>query len=287
MESFGTDKYPIHCSSIWRIMRCPLQAVLLAQGVMEAESAEAADTGSITHAAIAAYHRKEDIAAALRKAAAQFPLGDIDDAKSMVEPYCADPANQSAELLAVETTLQATIPPDETDPTQAPIVLMGTCDQIRRQPDGRLEVWDVKTSKRHRRAILYDTIWQLVGYSYIATRTLGVQVLPGGVIYVRGYSQKTYDYGRADGAVFLPVALTYDMVQTMIASLAQTVARIRAGSYIASPGEHCQFCPSTPMSCLSLSRKTDDKLAPVKNVDKELLDSASRVASVLPAVFQR
>src|SRR5437016_4141497 len=94
LSLFGSKEAPLRASSLDALNRCPVQKTLLYLGEAEDTSGVAADTGSLVHQGIAAYHRaggqekgEEAGYAALRDYLDRFPLADLTEAERHLEGY--------------------------------------------------------------------------------------------------------------------------------------------------------------------------------------------------------
>jgi hypothetical protein len=99
---------------------------------------EAAATGSVAHAAVAAYHlaagHGEEVEAglaAIRGCLDRFPRASPEDAARHFIDYAADPRHQAADVVAVERPVRLVLPPAWGDPTGREVVVEGTVDQVR------------------------------------------------------------------------------------------------------------------------------------------------------------
>lgn len=272
---FGTKDYPIHASAVPEIIRCQWKAAMIYLATPDDESGEAADTGSMTHVAVAAWHRDKDIAAAisaLRESEARFAKGNVSEATSMFYLYTRDPRNhceiatdQEGRLL-VEYKTQISITPSKSDPTQAPIEIVGTLDQVRliyQKP----KVWDLKTSKRPGLDQLNMYLYQIGMYSLMASKALGMPVSPGGLITPRHY-KKGADPETSPPGIFWEYPLRFNDIGPLINGLRNAVASIRAGTVHPSPGDYCRYCPmQSTGECIPLLRSLTDAEYRVRSIN--------------------
>lgn len=240
-EEFGTDKYPLRCSSLYVLMGCPLSAVLQAEGE-ERESGEAADTGNLVHLAASLFHGKANGDARLAMELMlgmkdRYPLGNVDDAALHFLHYSKDERNRKAKVVLNEEKIRFQIPAAENDPTQAPITVMGTLDQVRELDDGRLVLVDIKTGKAiWGKQMVTHYALQLAAYMVGATQLLKRDVEQAVII-------RTADY-IGSGPVFWWPAWGLPHARAMLYGLRQTVAQIRSGNVWIAPGAPCRFCPA-------------------------------------------
>lgn len=257
LTDFGTESRPLRPSQLAWLARCPVQ-VVLAMEEPEESGGPAAQTGSLVHAAVAAFHLEPDtvkkVAAAvaeLQRAAAEFPQADPQEARLYLEPYLCDPRNTQAKTVAVETKVSVTLPPHPNDPTRKPIVVRGTLDQIREEPDGRLVVCDLKTgSKSSGWEMLHDYALQQAAYVLAARASGFPSAEPGYLIRAYGYRTRGAKLPSPDGVYWwLPFDVT-GATQLMDRVRLQ-VALIRSGEVDFGPGTHCGYCPQKGLdTCL-------------------------------------
>lgn len=213
------------------------------------EGGAPAQTGSLTHEGVAAFHktkgtleiRKTAAWQAIANAAGKFPLAEENEVRLFITPYMADPRNQKAELLEVEHKIEFELDPSPIDPTGERIYVEGTLDQIR-LTNGIPKVWDLKTGKRTGWEMLHDYAIQLAGYVTGATR-LYPNVEPGGIIRNYGYRVRgaTTDTLSPDG-VFFAAPFTKVDIPNILEEVQLKVALIRMGIYTFGTGIHCTYC---------------------------------------------
>jgi hypothetical protein len=247
-------------SALPSLVKCGWRAVLLSSDTVQDESGAAADTGSAGHVGVATWHNngkdRDAAVKALRESVAKFPLANLDDAERFFRAYTEDPRNYTAEVVAVEKKVEVTIAPAPQDPTQEPIYIIGTLDQIRKEW-GRLYVWDLKFSSRSVLSILHDYTFQLAGYT-TAARNEYPNVEPGGFINPKSYFKrgaKPASSGETD-SVFIQVAWTFAECSKLLDAVRNRVAEIRGGHVALGPGDHCNYCPAKGIDrCLPLLMK--------------------------------
>lgn len=266
-------------SALAWVGRCPVKAVL-AMGEPEDEGGPAAQTGSLVHAAIAAFHLEPDeskrVAAAvatLQTAAAKFPRSDPTDARIFTEAYICDPRNATAQFVtmqedrkrrdgtilragqpAIEVPVSLKLAPHRIDPTGEPIYVAGTLDQIRIENCGEL-IWDYKSGKPSGLEMIHDYAIQQASY-WCAARASGFpDIGMGGLI--RGMSY------RARGAVlpspagvFWSMPFNYDGATALLARVRLHVALIRMGEIDFGPASWCTYCEQKGLdSCIPTANK--------------------------------
>lgn len=260
LQEFGSRKYPLRSSSLPTLLRCPLRQVLMFQRLIIDESGEPADTGSLMHLAAAHWHKNGDIEGARRAMLAavdQFPKGNVLDAGKLFSAYAADPRNQSAQFELIEDKIEIELPPWPDDPTQEPIIVTGTLDQVRYNvANGNLEVWDIKTSKKGGVVLVFDYAAQIAAYTFGAEQRLKKPVHPGGIIRVRGYVTKGTDPASRPDGIFFPAMISRSQVPQLLDAVRQKVSMIRQGIVMPTPGEYCSYCPSGGVhNCLPLQER--------------------------------
>lgn len=208
-----------------------------------------AQTGNLVHDAAEAYHKEKGTQsdrvaaglAALAAAREQFPQGDAEKATTIFGSYAADPENQNAVVLWCEQRVRLVLPAAPSDPTGEPIVIEGTLDQVRRHPDGRKRVWDIKTgSAKTADENVTDYLIQQATYTLAAVETLDPEIEPGGLIYTPGYLSSR-------GRRHLELPLTIETCKLLLAGVPDIVAAIRRGTPLAYPSaDVCKWCDVRP-----------------------------------------
>lgn len=247
-ELFGTEAHPLHCSQLHRVTDCPMSAFLQASGDEERESGAAADTGNLVHLAASLYHGKAggDARLSLELMAGakdRYPAGNVDDAALHFYHYSKDERNKKAKIILNETEVKFQLSPAGNDPTQAPITVMGTLDQVREMDDGRLVLHDIKTgSALWGKQMVSHHALQLAAYMIGASQLLSRPVEQAAII-------RTTDYIKG-GPVFWYTPYGIQHAAAMLYGLRQIVAQIRMGNIWITPGASCRFCPlESPANC--------------------------------------
>ncbi len=246
LRNYGDRDHPLRPSSLDALTRCPLQAALKFLGDSDTSGA-AADTGSMTHAAVAAWHNNDKSVEAALTAIAdsqdRFPLGDAKEAARFFTDYESDPRNQDAKVVAVEYPVECMLPAHPSDATKQPIYIRGTLDQIRETPDG-LKVFDLKTGAPDGWRMIHEHAFQQSAYAICATQTFGVPVAPGALIRAQGYRKRGGPPPQdAPPGVFFWMPWSLDDCYLLLDSVRLIVAQLRAGIVPFGPGTHCSFCP--------------------------------------------
>lgn len=238
-ENYGTEHYPIRCSSIPALLRCPLRNLMLHLDLVPDNAGEAADTGSATHKAVAAWHERKDITAAIkvmRECIIEYPLANLDEAAEMFQDYAGDPRNQAAKVVLCEKQITFQLDPSERDETRQKILVQGTLDQVREE-HGVYRLYDLKTGKPDGGEMVQDHTMQIAAYCIGASQHLRKPVEPGAIIRVRGYRSRT-------GNVFFPFKWTLAHANLLMDGLREMVAMIRSGNVYLNPGKYCYYCPA-------------------------------------------
>lgn len=236
LKLFGTNEYPIHPSAMLQMTVCSWRYAMefLAAGSGD-EGGVAGDTGSAVHAAAAAYHRGADLAGSLAAMGArnrEYPQANLTDAAALFLCYARDPRNADARVVLVEEPVKFSISPAKEDRTQAPIEVIGTVDQVRREDDGFLYAWDIKSTKKDPFTMLQQYKLQLSAYCIGAAAKLNETVRPGGCIFVRQYPRNA----------FWKAAWRWEDIPAILEGVRHAVAHIRNGELWATPNENCQWC---------------------------------------------
>lgn len=232
----------------------------------------------------------DSVMAEVRAAApARFPLADLETAESLISAYTRDPRNPRRGVVvpgSCEFEVRLTLDPWPSDPTGRPIYLQGHIDQLRwDQESGAFRVWDVKTggagvaqsaARGHGLRLLFDHAWQLSAYTLGVSRWVSSNwpsfverltrdsdtgitttwpqnpppVLPGGVIWLRGYGTRGKSAPESGEApVFFPALWDLAGCERILASVRYLLARLRSGEVLFTPGAHCAWCVGGPHVC--------------------------------------
>lgn len=254
LRTFGTADNPLHASALPELVRCSWKMALMFIWAPTDESSEAADTGSATHVAVAHWHRDKNLAAAvkaMREASeARFRQANLDEAVAMFLLYARDKRNTEAKILEdkhgnplLEYPVNFTIQPAPDDPTQAPIAIVGTLDQVREAPDTRPHVWDLKTGKRPGWDQLNAHLYQQAAYAIGASIVLERPVTMGGLITPRHYKMNALPETCPAG-IFWHYPHKFDDLEFLLNTLRRIVANIRSGEVTVNPGDYCRYCPA-------------------------------------------
>jgi hypothetical protein len=134
------------------------------------------------------------------------------------------------------------------------IHFVGHIDQVRYglpgEPPG---VWDMKLSRLGGGDLINSYAYQIAMYSIGATKTLGREVLPGGIIRCSTYATKEAAKLDSPDGVFFHMSFAPQVMEHMVRDIATTVAAIRRGEVTSRPGDWCSYCPLGSISrCVPL-----------------------------------
>lgn len=259
LAAFGSEEQPIHASMLPELINCNWKVAVAFLVETVRESNEAADTGSAMHIAVAEWHREGKVDAAIeamRSKLDRYKKANLDEAAKLFRLYSRDPRNKEASFAEyqgqklIEKQIEFVLQPAKNDPTQAPIHIVGTLDQVRLDPLGKPRVWDLKTSKRPGWDLMNMYLYQLAAYSLGASKLLSTPVNLGGLITPRHYKG---DPESLPLGVFWNYPHKFDDLASIIQGVRLAVAQIRAGEFHISPGSHCHYCPlETTNDCISV-----------------------------------
>lgn len=257
------------------------------------EGGPAAQTGSLTHAGVAEFHRnrsniQERMRAAwdaISKAAPLFPLADPDEVRLFLTPYMNDPRNIFAEIVyakyngstepiaMVEQKVKFQLPPHPIDRSNTPIYVEGTFDQLR-LINGIPNVFDLKTGRPSAWQMIHDYAFQMAAYTYGARVSGFPTCQPGRLIRAMGYREGKRT-GKKDETlapfvdsikvdpegVFLTNPFTADDVEHILETVRFHIGLIRNGEVNFYPGPHCSYCPHKGLfTCTEKFRKSQQGL---------------------------
>lgn len=258
---FAGPKNPIRCSKLASIGRCSMRVYMISiLDCEDGEGGESAQTGSVVHAGVAAFHlaegglkvREKAAWDAIAKARTTFPLADETEVRLFITPYMNDMRNITAKFATwidpsdkqekpcIEMPVEFTLPPHPFDKTKQTIYVNGHLDYIR-LVNGFHYVDDLKTGKVSGWQMLHDYAVQLAAYTYGA-RQLGVtKAIPGRIIRAMGYRTRA-DKGASPDGVFWSLPFTWNDVETLLENVRLHVALVRNGDVQFQPGPHCTYC---------------------------------------------
>ena len=254
--AFADKENPIRCSRLASIARCSGRVWLLDfLDSEDGEGGEAAQTGSLTHAGVAAFHLAEGSLDNRRKEAwnaiaanrAKFPLADETEVRLFITPYMNDPRNIAAEFSrmpdgskAIEKQVEFTITPHSLDPIKELIYVQGTYDQIRILPNRKPAVFDLKTGKPSPLQMIHDYAVQLAAYT-IGAKEFFPDITVGQIIRNYGYRVRGVDSQSPDG-VFIALPFQMADIEILLDNIRLHVALMRMDDVQLNPGPHCSYC---------------------------------------------
>lgn len=253
-QLLASKQYPMRCSKLDALVKCAMRVRML-DSEMDDEGGEPAQTGSLIHEGIAAFHKtaadlnvkKKAAWDAIAAHAAKFPLASEADVRLSLPPYINDPRNYDAEFYilngepAIEVKMHFQLPPHPLDETQQPIYVEGTADQVRIDR-GIPKVYDVKTGKKTGWEMLHLHAVQLSAYTHGCREALGIQGCEiGGIIRTMGYRARTAIGDSPDG-VFWEPPYDYEFGLILLENVRLHVALYRNGFIEFGPGPHCTYC---------------------------------------------
>lgn len=214
------------------------------------EGGAAGDTGSAVHAAAHAFHDGKEVAECLgvmKQKLAQYPKADLLDAANLFLSYSYDQRNKEAKVILNERQVDFSLAPSKEDPTGEPIVFTGRVDQVR-DVDGRLKVYDIKSTKKSPGQMQYEYMFQMAAYCVGSSILLKQRVDPGACIYVRKYGTSNH----SQAPVFWHYAWTFEDCVQIMDVVRHRVAEIRKGIIYHNPNDnYCTWCHlRTPDLCL-------------------------------------
>ncbi len=250
LKRFATADFPLHPSMLRDLMECPWRLTSMFLYEPSGEGGVAGDTGSAVHAAAHAMHSGKEVADCLgvmKQKLAQYPKADLLDAANLFLRYSQDSRNKEAKVILNERQVDFSIAPSKEDETGEPIVFTGRLDQVR-DVDGRLKVYDIKSTKFDPGQMQSEYMFQMAAYCVGASTLLKQRVDPGACIYVRKYTDKNH----SQAPVFWHYAWTFEDCEQILDVFRHRVAEIRRGIIYHNPIESkCRWCHlRSPDMCL-------------------------------------
>ncbi len=256
--AYGTAEHPVRISSLPALLGCPRRAMLDAMLLRDDQGSAAADTGTLTGAAIELWHRVGDIHAAWEQAIARgtTPQADEGKARAYLEGYCSDPRNAAREADPDDNAYGAVVNESlelRVELAYGGVHFVGHLDQVRRL-GGRLYVWDVKcTSRLSGPAATSYYALQLAGYTLALADMLDEDVQVGGIIRATDYYLKAVREGGERPVAFYRLPLSIEQCQQMLGGVVHAVREVRTGDAYPIPSDVCSWgCVGGPTQCLDL-----------------------------------
>lgn len=246
----ATKEFPIRASLLPTLFQCPklFWERTLADGE-DRDSNEPADTGSLAHLGIQAFHTlggMKAVAPAIKGGKDKFPQGDPDKAFSFVSKYIErEKADPKGKIIKTEWQASITLPPAPFDPTGQEIVIFGTIDQIRefgkKEP---LWVVDHKSGMTPGPSMVNKYTPQQAAYMLIAHRHFNRPV--------KGFITRIQDLYRRDQPFWWELPFGPEHCEAILQPVRTRIALLRMGLQDATGGKHCDYCPQlTYPGCVS------------------------------------
>lgn len=242
LKDFGTANSPLRASELPLLLRCPRSVVLRH---MNAESSgQAADTGSAVHKAIAMFHSRADVAAAIRAMAEnlpEYPLADLGLAEQHFRLYARDERNQNCNVIMCEEKIEVSLPPPKGHSEAVKIV--GHVDQVRGR-GGVLTICDVKTGGAYEGdGMLIHYAAQLMAYQIGVSQKTGNPHVGVCIIRTRDYMKTDRQKRSKPGPVFWTASWTLEDAYRLMDSVRRIVGAVRDGEILTMPSpESCRYC---------------------------------------------
>jgi hypothetical protein len=137
------------------------------------------------------------------------------------------------------------------DKTGKPIGITGQVDQVRRNKDNMLYLYDVKSSGRQAGVLAVEYAVSQLVYMYLVEQHLREYVYGSIIIRTKGYLVRGVRPEDSPAGVFIQMPLTRGHYSVILDQIRLAVARIRNGEISVNPGEHCAWCGfQSPANCL-------------------------------------
>lgn len=234
----------IRASSLPMMFAC-LRSLQYKEGSV---SNEYADTGSLIHLGIHAFHKLNhiDSALAVMASSTDFPEANASKAAHHFRRY-TETHTQWGAVKETEYPIAFKLAPAAFDPTQEEILIEGTTDQIR-ETSGLIAV-DTKTGSKPIKWMMRHYAPQICAYQFGVWNAFGIK--PHAAIL------RTQDYLQG-GKVFHPVPWGWDTVIDVMESVKVFIALHRLGLKIAISGDHCDYCPAGGIENCSIGETRKD-----------------------------
>lgn len=267
-HKIGDANHPIRISSLPTWMKCSASALWqwgethnMTADIVERDNWASSETGTAAGIAIEIWHREGEAGPeAMKKAIEQveaakdkgfedrgggkpFPRADFELISRALERYSRDSRNHG---VVVPEYQELELRFEMDCPIGGPVHFVGHCDQIRRRPDGGLEIADLKFSKFPPDEIIMTYALQLAGYAIAATRQLKKRVGVGSLISLKQYLTKpALKKPPEQAATHKRLNWREADCEAAIRTVVANVARARAGSLIFGVGPHCGYCSAS------------------------------------------
>jgi len=242
VKTLATENHPIRASMLPYLFSCPRMFMERFKSDGNLIDDVAANTGSMVHAGIEWFHKK-DITAGMKAIDAsreKYPAGDIEEAKTLLRKYVerhkSDPRGK---IIASEVLLKVEIPCAAFDETKQKILITGTVDQIRRVGD---EIWvvDHKSGRRSGADMCDYYAPQIAAYMLMAAVHLGT------LEPVKGYITRLQDLKRSDYKFWWELEFGLSDCLAILAPVQSRIAELRMGRMDSTPNKNCDYCAVKP-----------------------------------------
>jgi hypothetical protein len=243
---FASKAAPLRASKLPGLMLCPIKEVLLDAGLMISGDSIASHTGRAVHKAVEVFHKTSfDEKAAVKETLRcrhEYRKMEEDKVLTIFRGYARDPRNRVPVVLS-EQELTAVLDPWPTDQTKEPVYLIGHVDQVR-EVDGNLSVFDIKVIKDSGEMARDTYTYQLVMYAVMATKLMGRDVHPGGIIRASSYHTAKNKTVEAPDDVFFHYPFKLEDCRPLLDNVRRRVAEVRNREALPNPCNLCTYCPA-------------------------------------------
>ena len=233
----------IRASSLPMLFNCKKQHMHRTEAEDYGQEAgeESAQTGSLVHLGIAAYHQTNDTREgikAIERGAAKYPLADVKKALAWFYKYPAKfTARNLGEVRFVEHKVTFSLPGTKKEA----VAVIGTVDLVI-ESQTEIFVIDHKSGQSPPEYMLRQYAPQVAAYM------MGVSVLYGkrNKKPIRGIVSRLQDLHFTDGRFYHPIGFELDHAEIL---LKQAGALYEMNSVVSTPGKHCDYCPLNFPQC--------------------------------------
>lgn len=252
---FASAEHPIRVSQLGNMLNCNFWVKAMFDTWISDTAGAPAQTGTVLHVGVEEWHRNGKDAqiavAKMREALHRNPLADLDDSVKQFNLYIRDPRNQTANVVLNEFRIKDFIDCHPTDKTGKPIGITGQVDQVRRNKDNMLYLYDVKSSGRQAGVLAVEYAVSQLVYMYLVEQHLQEYVYGSIIIRTKGYLVRGVRPEDSPAGIFIQMPLTRGHYSIILDQIRLAVARIRNGEISVNPGEHCNWCGfQSPANCL-------------------------------------
>jgi RecB family exonuclease len=145
---------------------------------------------------------------------------------NLLDNFWKGEVSSLADALDEEVDFELTLEPED---GSAPVVIVGQIDRIDRLPSGGIEVIDYKTGRVSSQKGVDESL-QLSIYALACRDALGLGTPERVTLYF------------TESALRLSTTRTDEQLDLVRADVVERIALMRAGEFIATPGEPCRYC---------------------------------------------